>query len=489
MGRTMLKKKLSGMIITPHSTLLWPPSIKVPSTLISLALMTTLTPITGSYTFLFCLLLWLTLGLRSYALPLATSSESHPQRIQISPVENLYRQYIKPFNFGIAVFAGLQILSAIGAYLTSEFDPSAKEILKTTWHLVGKWLAIWIVLSQSIAILLRYNWNPRSLLKPFLAWFLLYAVYCFAQRIWGLDWVRGIGSVLGPHRFAYGVYRISGFMSHPLTLTYNLMTIFFLSFCLSLAESEKIQKTRDYSFIQRIISWKSVAVISASILIASGSRFVLLVIPPALILSYIRPFREFFRKKIYLGELRILKKILFFGGPLLFAVLILGKSSLNRFNELFDSSIPWHDRWPRLFYWEIHWELFLSHPIFGTSVAKVSEAAQSFALGRPFSAETMNAHNLFLQFLADSGLVGFFGLCILLGSLITGSKNKLLTPIIQSGMISIVLGLIGSSISQNVLRDSEFVFTLWISLAILMAYSSIHSSLHTDLQAGHDTRA
>ena len=455
---------------------------KFPSVLILLALMTTLTPITSSYTFLFFLFLWLLWNSIPYNLPILRKQNSAQDRKTKNSVEILYRQYLVPFNVGIAIFAFLQLISAIGAYFTSKFEPSAKEVFVTSWHLLGKWVAIWIVLSQSIALLLRRGWNPQSIFRNFFVWILIYGIYCLAQRTWGIDWVRGFDAVLGDKRLAYGVYRISGMMSHPLTLTYNLMILFFLSFSLGTLAKKSTKKKK--SWVKNLVSWNTVAMISIIILVASGSRFVLLVIPPTILIAYSAQWYHWLKEKLSYNKSQYLRKIFSTLTLIIILFIFVGHSSISRFMELFDPQIPWHDRWPRLIYWKIHWDIFLSHPLFGVSVAKISTAAETF--GQPFTQpntsvlsipsalplDMMNAHNLFLQFLADSGFVGFIGLCILTFCLFQGSRKPELHPQIRRGLNSIVIGFIGASISQNVLRDSEFVFAFWLSIALLLAFSA-----------------
>jgi hypothetical protein len=318
---------------------------------------------------------------------------------------------------------------------------------------------------------------------------ILYFLYCVAQRQWGLDWVRGFGKTLGQNRYAYDAFRVSGLMSHPLTLTYNLMLILFLSITLSQVSrklhnedglpSTGFQFFSKYSSVTEwIFSWQLITILSAAILAISGSRFVLLILPPVLILSYLGPIRAYLTKKApkHPGpkNLSLVKKAMTFAMVLMVFILAawLGSSTWQRFIELFDTAIPWQERWPRLVYWDIHWSLFLGHPLFGVSVAKVSEAAKGMGLGLPNSMEIMNAHNLFLQFLADSGLVGFSGLISLIYGLFRTWQSPLLLGPARHGFAMAALGMLAASVAQNVLRDSEFVFCFWLTLTTVLAFGA-----------------
>lgn len=421
------------------------------------ASMTQLTPISGGYFASFLMLAWMVLRRKHWPAP----------TLYLKERESLFRNKIRFLNWGIALFVGLQVISALGSHLTSDFRPSFRETLSTTWHLVGKWYMLWLVISQSLAILVRLGWQPQRITKYLSIWISLYFMYCLAQRTWGLDWARGFDQFLGSNRLAYGAYRVSGLMSHPLTLTYNLMLILFTSAALS----SQNNSNSSWNSPKILFTWGFIAFLCFVLLLISGSRFVLLLLPPAFLIGYAPRLKSrlgFFRKKLH-QESKIffgISLIAFFSS--IFLLFLLGGSTWSRFSELFDPSIAWEQRWPRLIYWKIHWQLFIEHPIFGVSVAKASLAAKnSIALiGNPL--ESMNAHNIFLQTLADSGIIGFVGLLILFLSIVKTLKSPLLGKASQRGFTMILVGLLGSSMAQNTLRDSEFVFCLWMSLGCLL---------------------
>ncbi len=425
----------------------------------TLAYMAQLTPISGGYFAGVLMLAWMTLRRKHWPAP--------TERLREREIK--FRAKLAPLNSGIGLFAGLHAISAVASYFTSDYHPSLREILMTTWHLVGKWLLLWLVISQSFAVVVRLGWQPRMVVKHLSIWIMCYFIYCLAQRTWGLDWARGFDRYLGANRLAYGVFRVSGLMSHPLTLTYNLMLILFTATALASGKSLSWERTYQKIFY----SWGFIAVMTLTLLLISGSRFVLLLIPPIFLIAYASQGRALFQSlRTLLKNDRRLSLGLFISTTFSLVIMIglLGHSTWSRFAELFDPSIPWDVRWPRLVYWKIHGQLFLDHPFFGVSVAKVSVAAKNSILMAGNPLEIMNAHNMPLQTLADSGIIGLLGLLALYLSILKAGRSPLLDRVSQRGFSMILLALLGSSLAQNVLRDSEFVFCLWISLGSLLAF-------------------
>lgn len=229
-------------------------------------------------------------------------------------------------------------------------------------------------------------------------------------------------------------------MSHPLTLTYNLLMIFLGSVPLAISSYQRrLPSFRD---------WATIAGLALVTIVISGSRFVLIV----LILVPL------------LCELPVLfrhwKRVL----AVLFVVaMVLGleKSTLSRVLEFFQGDQPLTTRFPRLLFWQAYVQIFLDFPLAGASLSGIKTAAAIYYQKLQISEKIFSAHNIFLQFLGDCGLVGFFGLITFFSYYFKSALLVYRSKGSHSGLSYLLVGTFLIGLQQNNLRDSEYLLAFW----------------------------
>ena len=208
------------------------------------------------------------------------------------------------------------------------------------------------------------------------------------------------------------------------------------------------------------LSWAGIAFLSMIILLFSGSRFVIMVFPLGFLILEFRKLRAYFWQII--GAALIGFLVLWFEGSL-----------WGRFLELFDSNIPFTTRFTRIAYWQVHWRMFLENPWTGVSIAGSAQALKQYWPQEYLHIEILPAHNIFIQTLADSGLIGFaglitffvfFGISAYRGRQILGKGTGLEWMV----LLTILVGFV-----QNNLRDSEYMMALWYLTSLLIVRVSL----------------
>ena len=141
----------------------------------------------------------------------------------------------------------------------------------------------------------------------------------------------------------------------------------------------------------------------------------------------------------------------------------------HRSAELLDDSRSWTERVPRLVFWDVHWQMFQDHPVLGVGYTQKKIKATEYyeKMGYESLERKYSAHNIYLQTLADSGIVGLLSIITIFSSLglvgiqiLRKWKSPLLGIIVTSTFLA--------GMMQNILRDSEFLTALWVSLAICL---------------------
>jgi O-antigen ligase len=329
---------------------------------------------------------------------------------------------------------------------------SIGKVLSEAWHLSAKQSILPISLICGMLLLKQRYGKLPDLAFAIATYVTFYTIYCIAQRYFGLDWVRGFSSVLPDNRFAYGVYRISGLMGHPLSLAYNLVFAAILFGYFGFCAFKDGQKSKAFW-------WYYCTGLVLLILALSGSRW------PLLVAIAVTSF-------LFVGQLFKRWKIILLAASLLGAGIYFEGSVVNRFSEIFEDGQIKTDKIPRLVFWKIHSKMFVDDPVWGVGYSARNLGAVDYYNKNGYNniERKYSAHNQYLQVLADGGLVGFvviFGFWVwllILFNLVTDAAVKKVLY-----MILMVVGL--SCLMKNVLRDTEFLFGLWLLIAF--SYTSL----------------
>jgi hypothetical protein len=344
------------------------------------------------------------------------------------------------------IFGGLVLAGLVGSF-TSSWSGSAGKTVHVLLHQMVKLVLLGTVSSIALLESVRRGAGTRYLAQAFAIWLAVLFVYCLVQRYTGIDLSHGWSARLGPHRFAYGVYRVSGFMGHPLTFTYNLMVIALGSAALAIRQFRLERYSPEFRL------WSAVLALSMLTILISGSRFVLIVLVMVPLFCELR---------------RIIKywKYALAACVLLGAGLWLEGSVAGRFSEFFVQNQNLEERFPRLVFWKIHWQMFLDHPVAGVTLSGLSEATASYYHASGIHDKIYTAHNVFLQFLADSGLIGFAGLVAFFVGYLKSTIASVEAEGRSTGLSYLFVATLLVSLQQNVIRDSEYLLAFWFFTAL-----------------------
>lgn len=404
------------------------------ATILALSFISVTLPISAGYLSTFIVLAWMVL---SRTREISRDSDS---------IAKIFIYFSRPIDYGVLILLGSYILSTAIAYFYDSNPDNLSLIFKDSRHVFLKWGLLWYVLSRGIHSLLRHNYPVDNAIRLVAVWFVINLIYCILQRYTGIDLSHGWQARLGPNRLAYGVYRVSGLTGHPLTLAYNLVLVTSVTSVLA------VQYIRS-----AVLKWW-LLIIAASflILLISGSRFPL--IAPFLIL--IPFFWKFFLRWRWQG--------LFGIAVLLFLTWFEG-SILARFAEFWSDNRPLIQRFDRLVFWQVYWQVFADAPLAGAGFWNTSRIADIYYMKIGQTEKMYNAHNIFLQQMADHGLIGLVGiLCFIITIFVADRRIKKVVPGL-SGISVIGVSLIICGLFQNNFRDSEFIYAFWFLLSFLIA--------------------
>ena len=417
--------------------------------IIGFAAVATTLPIFAGYTVSFATLLWL-LFTGSWRLAIVGKNQlSMPNSWDSRFIRSLSHS-IKPFHWGcFCLVLGHLLAALLGVHLSPWSKPVAKAL--SEWvHTVVKYGLLWLVVSSGCIACARRGCLPQRVGPWMCLWMLALLIYCIVQHWSGIDWTHGLQATLGSHRFAYGVYRVSGFMGHPLTFAYNLMLIALASLAIGWGASDLSTSERRW--------WFGTAFLAVLILLISGSRYVILVLLGTLLIC---EGRRILRHKVKVAALVAVAALL----------LLWEGSVLARFYELFQNDQTFAQRFPRVVFWQLHWKMFLDNPITGVTRSGVEGALKAYYNAAGYHDTIYEAHNLFLQYLADTGIIGFLGLLgWLIGLFMTWLR---LRPELSQGVSYLAVATVFCALMQNNLRDSAYVYALWFFLSILLVQSAI----------------
>lgn len=346
------------------------------------------------------------------------------------------------------ILGGLVLAGAVG-YFISPWTGSIGKSVNVLLHQMVKLVLLGTVSLIALMESVRRGAGTLYLARTLAVWMVILLVYCIVQRYTGIDLSNGLSARLGPHRFAYGVYRVSGFMGHPLTLTYNLMIVVLGSAALAIRQF----RLENVSIEFRL--WSVVFALALMTILISGSRFVLIVLVMVPLFCELRRIVKYWKYAVL--------------ACLLLAVALWLEGSIaGRFTEFFAQNQNLQERFPRLVFWKVHWAMFLDHPVAGVTLSGLSKATTSYYHASGIHDKIYTAHNVFLQFLADSGLIGFTGLAAFFVGYMKSTIASVAAEGRSTGLSYLFVATLLVSFQQNVLRDSEFLLAFWFFTALQM---------------------
>jgi len=430
-----------------------------------LAAIATSLPVFAGYVMSFCMLIWLLTNGR-WRLALVGKKYLPPVGAPDHDLMCIIAAVIKPIHWGVLALILAHLTAALLGYCWSPWSQPLGRTLAVWSHTASKAGILWYVVSGAMIVAVRQGWRPVKLAPYLLAWLIVQFGYCALQRWTGVDWTHGWHAVLGGHRFAYGVYRVSGFMGHPLTFAYNHMLILLAALAMAwrlLPGARAVDRNL----------WLAVSAVCLLTLLISGSRFVLLVLLGAMLLCEQRRLWRFRNWILPLGM----------GISL---VLWAEGSVLARILELFSETSPLLVRFPRLIFWALHWQMFWDQPWFGVTMAGADQAVAAYYTAAGYHDSMYTAHNLVLQYLADTGAVGAVGLVAWFGGLLVARRRLQDYLGGAQGVGYLAAGTFICALMQNNLRDSAYVYALWYYLSLMVVQSAV---IYTRKRAAeHDDR-
>ncbi|MDH4037048.1 MAG: O-antigen ligase family protein [Candidatus Krumholzibacteria bacterium] len=127
----------------------------------------------------------------------------------------------------------------------------------------------------------------------------------------------------------------------------------------------------------------------------------------------------------------------------------------------------------RLVLWQISWDLFLQHPVFGVGMGDYTIEADRHLRGRKVLT-TVDTHNVYLHLLATRGLVGFIPFVlyfvVLLRSLArvyARAGPSSVERYYAAGTVAVVAAILAGALTENNVDDSEvfMVFMFLVGIA------------------------
>ena len=265
------------------------------------------------------------------------------------------------------------------------------------------------------------------------------AVYVVLQYIFGFDYRHDNFRLPDQDRFNGTYFRAYGLYGHPLSLSSVMLAL--LGYCCVLLEGARDNK-KELIFI---------CVLSLIILFLTGSR------APALIACFF--LFVFFSRKLPIFPLLLGTSAAFC------AFYYIG--IFSRVLEVF--SFENFGEFPRFVFWKVHALMFLDSPFFGHSYAAVSsflrnEYYELAGFGNYFT--KYSAHNVYLEFLVELGLVGsFFVGGIFYFLLFFLKKNAQSKQFFYAFLLALGLNMI-HGLTQNTFFDAN-LFSAYLYLYIL----------------------
>lgn len=352
---------------------------------------------------------------------------------------------LHPFWMSMALASVLSITVGVAAYFGNPWVVNSGQYFKEVFRLPGKTYLLPLVLIVVFKIARVRNYRIERDLFWLSALMVLTIAYMVLQRYAGVDWIHGFDARLPANRFNYGVYRANGWVSHPLTLGFNLMLITIVAYC-----SMRSLKGKPFHRFAALFFVSGLAG-----LVLSQSRWPLAV--TALVI-FIRESSKIWRHRLMAVVLMILS----------IGVVSLENGLRGRVVELFESGQTLEQKVERVLFWKVHAMMFRDNPVLGVGYPVREEASLDYynRAGYTNNERKYNAHNIYLQLLADSGVFGLAALFVLLSGL-WWSARRLNTDHGCTVQLLTVSALLGG-LMQNNFRDTEFLFGYWMLIAWLL---------------------
>ncbi len=339
----------------------------------------------------------------------------------------------------------ISVSTCVSYFYFSEPPQSFLAWIKPLKHYYLKFFIIWIVLDQGVKAFPNLS-SKKPLIEKYLTGFLaILFCYAIAQRWFGFDLTHGLMGKLPEHRMTGDIFRVSGFMSHPLTFAYNLSITIFTWAIIFLFSIKKV------GFKNNLFTL-AILFLSFFLLYLSMSRWALvlmigfLFILALLYLPYKFKYLFFVLACISLGTL-----------------LMVDKSLLMRFKEL--GNIQNVDRFV---FWRAHLHLFKQSILVGIGPKITPELLSEVYASLNYYDKIYSAHNIFIQTLANFGLMGFVGLIGFFTGVYRRLKNTLGNLGNPQFVATMIIGLmVASGLMQNTLLDSEYLYCLFINIHLL----------------------
>lgn len=152
--------------------------------------------------------------------------------------------------------------------------------------------------------------------------------------------------------------------------------------------------------------------------------------------------------------------------------LALSSTKRQRFDDLWNwrSQVAKSDTslGTRMVLWKTALDMFRDEPITGVGLKRFTQEAKR-RINVPVQS-TAHAHNIYLEHLATTGIIGFFGLCALFFGIIRRlwQRMRMENPWVVSGLM-VCLTFLLCGLTENTIGDSEVVMVLWFIIGLCLS--------------------
>lgn len=353
---------------------------------------------------------------------------------------------------GTAALGLFSFISVVGQRFVGPVDFSDfGNACQSLFRLIAKQGLYGCAMITAFILAEKRGWRFDAVRKPLVVLLVIYCFYMLLQRHFGFDWLHGFNAKIGPHRYADGIYRPAGFTSHPLSLAFAVMSPALMMAARAIYDKSQSIKAR------RLDS--AIAVLLFGIIVLSATRWVMVVYMVTLAGIAMPVLKKHWGKVLGVIALAVI-------------ALLVEQNLLKRFLEPFMIEGDLAARFPRTVFWRVHWNLFTEWPLFGAGfpMNDATLTQHYIRYGYGAAAEKYNAHNMFLQQLANFGLAGLVGFLCYLAAQIKAAR-QLLPGWQRSAYFMVICAAILGCLMENSFRDHESLYSLWICLSIIISSS------------------